>query len=86
MERTENKSSVVVVGKTPQGKEIGYRHLGYNRFLEVCFKTGGEVPKELQGMWVNPMDLERAIGMYLGKLEAKPAAKTETKPKGKKAE
>lgn len=75
------KSAVKVIGKTPHGKELGYRELGYNRFLEVAFKDGGEVPQELQGMWVNPMDTQIAIETYLNKLHQKFSAKEEKESK-----
>lgn len=62
---------VIVVGKTANGKEIGYRETGRNCFKEVCFKDGGQVPDKLKGNWTDIMRMRSAINSYIKETEAK---------------
>lgn len=77
-------NTVVVVGKTAAGKEIGYREVGKNCFKEICFKDGGQVPKELGGYWTDIMRMKAAIGTYIRQTEEK--AKAEKPLAGKKVD
>lgn len=65
---------VKVIGVTPQGKEIGIREVGINRFKEAAFKDGGQVPDALKGNYTDGVMLEKAIKAYLAGLEQKKSA------------
>lgn len=79
--KQETLDRVHVVATLPSGKEIGYKEIGQNRFKQICFKSGGEIPKELQGMWTDPMSIEKAIKSYVIQMENKAESKAEKKPK-----
>ena len=72
----KEKGKVKVVGKTPSGKEIGYREVGHSRYKEAAFKDGGELPEELKGNWTDPRMLEDRIQVYINRMEANFAKET----------
>ena len=76
---------VHVVATLPSGKQIGYRETGENRFKQICFKDGGEVPSEFKGNWTDPFAIEREIRSYVVKMEAKAAAEAKATTKETKA-
>ncbi len=76
-------SKVVVLGKTSKGKEIGYKELGYHRYMEICFKSGGQVPDDLKGNWTDVKQLTAAVNAYLATEKA--AAETKKTKKVVKA-
>ena len=67
--------------KTPAGKEIGLRLANNTSLWEVEFKSGGQLPKELGGMYTNTASAAMAIEKYLGKKNIN--AKNKTTPTSK---
>ncbi len=49
--------------ETPKGKEIKLYYEGRN--LAIQFGSGGELPVELQGVFTNETEAEKAILKYL---------------------
>ena len=66
-----SRNEAVVVGKTLKGKEVSYRVPDNEALYEIAFVGGGQLPKELQGRWTDPRQIENAIKVYLSK-EIKP--------------
>jgi len=60
-----SRHEAVVVGKTLKGKEIAYRVPENEALYEIMFVGGGQLPKELQGRWSDPRQIENAIKVYL---------------------
>ena len=56
---------VKVVAETNAGKEIGYRVPEGTNLYEIAFKTGGEIPKALQGGWNDIRQMKIAIAHYI---------------------
>lgn len=76
---------------TEAGKELGIFKVAGTALYCVAFKSGGECPSELKGMWTEPRAAEAAIKGYLAKraMEAEQKAakpKPTRKPKKEKAE
>lgn len=61
--------------KTPNGKVIEAVPEGVYGLWVVRFKSGGELPVELQGMFTTINYAESAINSYLAKKEAQVATK-----------
>ena len=53
--------------ETDAGKELGIYKVANTSLYKVAFKSGGEVPKELDGMWTAPTMAAQAIERYLAK-------------------
>lgn len=64
-----------IFGETKAGKKIGVRPKPNTTLLEICFDSGGQLPKKLQGLWTEPQ-AKRAIEVYID-------MDKQTKPKGK---
>lgn len=62
-----SRNDSVVVGKTLKGKEVAYRVSENEALYEIAFVGGGQLPKELQGRWSDPRQIENAIKVYLSK-------------------
>lgn len=60
-------SDIKIIGKTKGGKEIGYRVPDNSNLYEVCFSSGGEVPKELKGGWNDLRQLQLKVEGYITK-------------------
>lgn len=60
-----NKNDVKVVGKTKDGKEIGYRNLNKHCQFEAAFKSGGKLPDKLKGPYTNVKLLINLIQAYI---------------------
>lgn len=52
---------------TPNGKELELYHIGFS--VRCRFKTGGELPAELDCMWTDGAKAEQAINVYLNDKE-----------------
>lgn len=67
---------------TPNGKEIGIVRDPVTAFFKIQFKSGGELPQRLQGMFTSERFAEVAVIDYLNSLppkkeeEVKPVKKT----------
>ena len=49
---------------TPNGKEIDI--IADNNHIKVQFKTGGELPQILSGLFTSRVEAQKAINIYLG--------------------
>lgn len=66
--------------KAGQPKEIAIEIKPNTSHYHVYFKTGGELPQELSGVFVRKIDAEAAVAKYKAKKVGKKAVtKTETK-------
>lgn len=50
---------------TPNGKKLQIMKVPNTALYRVAFSEGGELPKELQGMWTAPYTAQRSIETYL---------------------
>lgn len=74
--KDENRSLLPKEIKTEGGKEFGIWKVANSALYRIGFKGGGEVPKDLKGMWTDPYQAQRAIESYLlNKDKPKPAPK-----------
>ncbi len=78
MEELERNHSIKGL-KTPNGKEIGIYRVANTALYRIAFVTGGEVPRELEGMFTAPSMAAKAIEAYLKNYKPR-------KPSTKKAE
>ena len=68
-----------VFGETKAGKKIGVKPIPNTTLVEICFDSGGKLPKEFQGMWT-ATQAKSIIELYVQGLNK------EEKPKGKAKE
>ena len=61
--------------KAGQPKEIVIAIKPNTRHYYIYFKTGGELPKDLQGLFVKKSEAERAVAIYNAKKALKPPVK-----------
>ena len=66
---------------TPNGKELGVFKVMGTSLFKIAFKSGGETPAELQGMWTEPRSAEKAIEGYLARKAMEVTSKPKRKPK-----
>ena len=71
--------------KTPNGKHLKIVKITGSALFGVRFEEGGELPKELTGMWTDAGRAYEAIKLYLDKREAKASAVVDKLVKEKKA-
>lgn len=57
------KEGKIKAGKTKGGKEIQMSRTG-DGMWKAQFSTGGQIPKELDGIWNNARQLQAAIDVY----------------------
>jgi len=55
--------------KTPAGKELAVFKVGNTSLFSIGFASGGQVPENLLGHWTDPVMAQRAIKVYLARLE-----------------
>ena len=70
--------------KTPTGKELAVFKVHNTSLYEIGFTSGGQIPGSLVGSWTDPVMAQKAIKVYLAKLENErlaEEAKLETKKK-----
>jgi hypothetical protein len=79
-----NRDFAVEEHATVNGKEIGVYKVAGTSLYCIAFKSGGEIPADLQGKWTEPRAAERAIVGYLMKQEVAAQQKAEKKSAPKK--
>lgn len=53
---------------TPNGKELQIKPAeGYGSMLSISFTSGGELPRELAGLFTSYRDANEAVANYLNK-------------------
>lgn len=52
---------------TPKGKDIQIRPAGQSALFEVCFTSGGQKPKEFDGVFTDEGSAKQAIARYLAR-------------------
>jgi len=65
--------------ETTNGKEIGLRIANNTALWEIEFKSGGQIPKELKGLYNSTAAAAQAIEKYLGKKNVDAKTKTNSK-------
>ena len=68
---TEN----VTMFKTPNGKNIKVVQINNTALYGAAFHEGGQLPKELSGMWTSVDRVVKEIKKYIEGLEAKATTK-----------
>ena len=73
---------------TPNGKQLGIYHVKNTALYKVAFQSGGELPKELEGMWTDTSRAHDAAQKYLKKRwdEAEKPSKGPGRPKKEESE
>lgn len=64
MDVDENDTSRRVIGTTVNGKQLAV-YLETQGYYKVKFMTGGQLPADLQGRYLNYQDAENAVKLYL---------------------
>lgn len=65
------EDSKILMGTTPGGKEIYYARSKNNSHRCIEFGSGGQLPKQLHGMFTSPHAAQAAVLSYLARVEAK---------------
>lgn len=79
-----NRDFAVQEHTTIGGKEIGVFKVAGTALYCIAFKSGGEIPQDLKGMWTEPRSAEKAITGYLAKQELEVQQKAAKKAAPKK--
>lgn len=66
-----------IVGQTMGGKNIIVEYDKKATLYRIKFSPGGEVPKDLGGLWTSKTMAQKAIDLYLAKMEAESLKKNE---------
>lgn len=53
------------MGETEKGKKLQIVRDNWGNW-DICFESGGELPKELKGKFTSSLEAERVINGYLG--------------------
>lgn len=64
-------NEVKVLGKTEKGKELAIRIRKGSPLWEFCWTKGGEVPKELAGLWHEDVARTKANDFLNKKIKTK---------------
>lgn len=75
----QDKQEVRVLATTAGGKEVGVRLKPASTLYEIAFKTGGELPKELQGSYTLISAAEHVIKMWVEAHDRAQASRKTTK-------
>jgi len=57
-------------GTTEKGKDLGIYQVLNTSLYKIAFKQGGELPKELTGMYTSPRLAQETIDKYLNNRKA----------------
>lgn len=66
------KENQIILGETPNGKEIGARIRPNTSHWELYFTSGGQLPKEWDSLYTSTSEAKQAMLKYLGSLEKAP--------------
>lgn len=61
--------NVEVIAETPEGKEIGYCFKPGTSLYQIAFASGGQLPKELEGVFSNLHAVQGKVAAYLASKE-----------------